>query len=413
MTRHRIGLAIAIAACALALSGASLKSSSIPFMWIGLIWAIAAFSVAALAPRAMKFPVSIAGAILLAVAFAELFYAYTGRPPIDRVVSPPVSQPDPLLGWRSKPSQVSHATLRVDGATIYDVTYTIDENGRRVAPPVNERDIKGCLLFFADSFVFGDGVNDDQTLPYRVGLKTHGRYRIVNYAVNGYGAEHMLAIIERGELATRYPCEPTHVLYAALPHHVHRAAGKGWSQRGPRYQINPGGALAYVGTTPEAGKPTNDPGMQAPFVRLLVDQRWKSRIYRAWSTKTDTETTTEKEIDLYFAIVREAYGKLRRRWPNAELHVISWDIHGHYANGQARFHRGVASVGATIHLIDDILPGYTKNPLKYGLHEFDLHPNAMALNMVASYLVDRLGLSAPDKGVSNASHDGLRQKSSP
>jgi hypothetical protein len=276
---------------------------------------------------------------------------------------------------------------------IFDVTYSIDAQGRRISPPDRGDRADGCVLFFVDSFVFGDGVSDHQTIPYQLGLKTDGRFHIVNLATSGYGAEHMLAIIERGELAAGQPCRPTHILYVALPHHVHRAAGKEWSIRGPRYRLRPSGALEYLGTNPKAEAEAQALRYQAlsPLQRRLLEQLSKSRIYRAWTKRP--EPTTEPEIELYFAIVRKAYRLFEHRWPQAELHVIGWDIHDFYANGQARFHSGIKTVGAKVHFIDDILPGYTRNPSRYGLHEFDLHPNPMAYEMVAAYLVDRLGLS--------------------
>jgi hypothetical protein len=342
----------------------------------------------------MQIAVSSVGSVFLALALGELYFAHTGRPPIERTLTPPEFQADPLLGWKPRPLQVTRAVTKVNGATVYDVTYSTDANGRRIAPSHLEGQSLGCLLFFADSFVFGDGVNDDETFPYLVGLKTRGRYRIVNFAANGYGAEHVLAVIERGDLATWQPCEPTHVLYAALPHHVHRAVGKDWSRRGPRYRVTPSGALEYQGTTPDAGKATVVSEDGSALGRRLMDQVWKSRIYLAWSTSP--ERTTESEIELYFAIVRKAYRLFKRRWPDAKFHLISWDIHDFYANGRARFHKGIKSVEATVHFIDDILPGYTKNPVKYGHHVSDLHPNAMAHEMVAAYLVERLELSTEE-----------------
>jgi hypothetical protein len=138
------------------------------------------------------------------------------------------------------------------------------------------------MFFFVDSFVFGDGVADRETLPYKVGLKTGGRFRIVNFGYSGYGAEHMLAIVERGEVALRPPCQPTNIVYVALPDHVYRAAGKNdYSVRGPRYRL---------------------------------------------------------------------------------------------------------SVGVPVHHIDEILPGYSSEPMRYSLHHADAHPNPTAHDLVASYL---------------------------
>ena len=221
---------------------------------------------------------------------------------------------------------------------------------------------------------------DDETFPYQVGLKSRGRFRVVNLAVNGYGAEHMLATMERDDLALA-PCEPTYIVYVAAPHHVLRAAGKVPELTyGPQYRLGPKGIPEYLGTKPP-------PPKWWRWRDRLHDQLSKSQIYRALP---DRIRTTEEDIELYFAIVREAFSRFKRRWPKAELYVIAWDLHDHHSNGQARFHQGLETVGAKVHFIDDILPGYTKDPTRYALHRHDLHPNPAAHEMVASYLIQKV-----------------------
>jgi hypothetical protein len=53
-----------------------------------------------------------------------------------------------------------------NGKTIYKYSYTIDKFGRRVTPVKNEKERNKAVLFFVDSFMFGQGVNDNETLPY-------------------------------------------------------------------------------------------------------------------------------------------------------------------------------------------------------------------------------------------------------
>ena len=46
--------------------------------------------------------------------------------------------------------------------------------------------------------MFGAGLNDTEAMPYQVGLKTNGDYRIYNFGVNAYGPHHMLSALEHG-----------------------------------------------------------------------------------------------------------------------------------------------------------------------------------------------------------------------
>lgn len=367
------------------LSVVALEFLPVPFLWIGLVWGVAALVVAAAAPRTLKLPIVLAACVPFAFALGELMFP----PVVDRTLSPLPFREDALLGWRLKPSQVSRALAKADGELIYDVTYSTDPAGLRVAPPDRGDQVEGCLLFFSDSFAFGEGVADDQTFPYQVGRQTDGRFRIVNLAVPGYGAEHMLAAIERGALATDPPCEPTHLFYVALPHHIHRAARKTtFSGAAPRYRLGPNGIPEYLGTNLGRSAGAVDGSSWREWLRPLTHRLCRSRICRALRDRP--LPTTEDDIALYFAIVRQAFRLFERRWPEAEIHVISWDIHSFLSNGQARFHDGLESIHAHVHFIDEILPGYTQDPTQYGIDQLDLHPNASSHRLVASYLSERV-----------------------
>ena len=361
----------------------ALKFFPVPYCWIGLTWAALGFAIAAKVSSFAQYPLMIAASVFLALALGEAFIAITGTglPDISISTAPFTDGPDPLLGWKLEESRVSRSIEKIGGAVIYDVSYSIDLLGHRISPPDRGDKVQGCVLFLADSFPFGMGVSDQETFPYQVGLKTHGRFRVVNLSVTGYGAEHMLATMERGDLAAHPPCKPTHIFYVALPSHVLRAAGKQtFSIYGPRYQLGPNGVPEYLGTQQR-------PPKWQRWRERLADQLSKSQIYRILPERAGT---TEGDVELYFAIVKEAFSRFEHQWPKAELHVIVWDLRDSYANGQARFHSGFETMRTQIHFIDDILPGYTKNPVRYQLHRFDRHPNPMAHEMVASYLAERV-----------------------
>jgi hypothetical protein len=382
---HRIAGAAATLLAAACLSAVALAFLPVPFSWIGLSWALAGLVLAALAPRVLRLPLTLAACVPFALGLGDLMFP----PIVERTELPSPFREDPLLGWTLNPSNVTHAPARVEGELIFDVAYSTDPAGFRVSPPDRGDQVEGCLLFFADSFTFGQGVSDDRTFPYQVGLQTNGRFHVVNLAVPGYGAQQMLASIERGALATNPPCEPTHIFYAALPHHILRAAQKtSFSESGPQYQLGRNGILEYVGTNPRPSVASADLTTWRGWHALLKGPLQKSRILRA--LKDRPAHTTEDDIKLYFAIVSQAFRLFEQRWPEAELHVISWDIHDFFSNGQERFHKGLEATGAEVHFIDEILPGYTHDLTKYGLHRLDLHPNALAHELVASYISEQV-----------------------
>ena len=384
---HRIAYSVATLLAAVCFSAVALQFFPVPFFWIGLAWALAGFVIAALGPRVLRLPITLAAWVPFALGLGELMLP----PIVEQSELPSPYREDALLGWRLNPSAVTRATAKIEGELIFDVAYSTDSAGFRVAPPDRSDQVEGCLLFFSDSFTFGQGVSDNQTFPYRVGLQTNGRFRVVNLAVPGYGAEQMLASIERGTLATDPPCAPTHIFYAALPHHIHRAAGKAsFSGSGPQYRLSPDGIPEYIGTNARPTADSADLATWQGWHALLKVPLQKSRILAQILQRYRLRTTEEDDIALYFAILRQAFRLLEGRWPEAERHVISWDIHSFFSNGQARFHKGLEAIRAEVHFIDDILPGYTRDPAQYGLHERDLHPNALAHEMVASYISERI-----------------------
>lgn len=76
----------------------------------------------------------------------------------------PLFVPDPVLAFRPLPDRQARATSVKNGRTIYDVTYTTDANGFRKLPPAPVSADAMPVLILGDSFAFGAGLADDQTL---------------------------------------------------------------------------------------------------------------------------------------------------------------------------------------------------------------------------------------------------------
>ncbi|MBX3501684.1 MAG: SGNH/GDSL hydrolase family protein [Alphaproteobacteria bacterium] len=165
--------------------------------------AAAAFALAILPIRPLARNVAISiGTILACLAVAEMaLYAAKGSHTGDasavvRHDPAPMFLPAPLVGWLPQASTTVRALSRQGDRTIYDALYTIDADRRRVVPASNPDG--EVVIFLGDSFVFGDGVNDDETLPQQVALATGGRFRIVNFGVSGHSASQALTRLENG-----------------------------------------------------------------------------------------------------------------------------------------------------------------------------------------------------------------------
>ena len=153
----------------------------------------------------------------------------------------------PVLGWGPESPGVYHH-VKYDARTwrtIFDVTYTIDENLTRkvisaaAGPPV---------AFFGDSISFGEGLPDAQTLPQALADVTEHSVRVLNFAYPGYGPQQFLRPLETGIFDELLGQHPRAFVYLTAPWHAERAAClAGYVLKAPRYEIAEGREPVYRG----------------------------------------------------------------------------------------------------------------------------------------------------------------------
>ncbi len=105
------------------------------------------------------------------------------------------------LGYGPVPNAIINSKKIKEGKVVYDVDYTIDKKGHRIASnsAINKK-FKKSVLFFGCSFTYGEGVKDNQSLPYVFNLKTNSKYNVANFGFSGYGVQQMLTILENDRL---------------------------------------------------------------------------------------------------------------------------------------------------------------------------------------------------------------------
>ena len=251
----------------------------------------------------------------------------------------------------------------------------------------------GTVLFFGCSFTFGDGLDDDETLPYQVGTQSGGRYRIFNFAFQAYGPNHMLALIEHDRVRRVVDTTPQHAFYVAIPGRVWRVAGRvAWGGHAPRYALNADGSVHLAGAFGN---------------RELLDQRLglkhgvrqlnKSAIWRRLGNGDDR--ISDDDLRLYFAVVRHSQELLAAQYPGIQFHIILWPYQDSpqqpyaYEKMLEEFRR----TGVSLYLVEDILPGFRSDRSPYILGSADHHPNALADRLLAQYVLTRvLGMHPSD-----------------
>src|SRR5262249_8155860 len=121
---------------------------------------------------------------------------------------------------------------------VFDVRYSIDKNGLRVAPDSLKQN-GPIAMFFGDSFTFGEGVSNDETLPNAFSILSG--MRVLNFGQIGYGPHHILRLLELDVPKKIITSAPRLMVYTAIEDHIGRAAGRAaWDRNGPLYEVQNG-----------------------------------------------------------------------------------------------------------------------------------------------------------------------------
>jgi hypothetical protein len=290
-------------------------------------------------------------------------------------------QVDELLGHKPRPHAQVDSIKKLGDEVVYEVVYSIDAYSRRVTPAENPEQRRQFILFFGDSFIFGEGVNDHETLPFYVSeLAPH--YRAYNYGLSGYGPQQMLAKLQSDDLAEEVPETEGIAIYVFIDAHVERAIGSmyvynAWGDQMPYYLVDWQGNLVRRGNF-TTGRP------------LL------STLYRALG---QSEIAQYYHINIPARLTRSHYGHtariiaaardaFRARYNSDEFYIVIYPDEGDY--------------------VEDMIPHFERFGLKYLNYDERLkldsaaglsiagdgHPTGKAHQIVAGWIVTDVGIGA-------------------
>ena len=260
------------------------------------------------------------------------------------------------VGFMALPNKHVTAVRKLDQRVIFDASYTTGPDGFRVVPKVENA--QRCVLFFGDSFTFGEGVNDDETTAAQIVAKSKGQVEVKNLAIGGWGPHQFLSGLQSGRFQKAITCKPTDAVYLFIPAHTARAAGRGkWDRFGPHFVVDDKGRVVRTGNFNTAGT------------------SWRELV--GFNRLTEAE-----EEDLAAAVLTEASRELQRLYPGIRFHVFTWD-----GVPEGVIQRLKAN-GLSVHTIRQIIPDYTDAYLI--APPFEFHPTPAAYQKVADYLLTLL-----------------------
>src|ERR1700683_2141885 len=245
------------------------------YFLVASAWAI---TIAVLSRReVLRSGALICSSVLFSMAVVETYTYYANRSQIIITRTKPVewrrNQADIDIGSRPVPNTTITFEEALAGRRIDKVTYRFGGSGLREIPT----SVQGGpyrVVFFGCSFMFGHGVEDDQTLPYYFVREARGTFEGFNFAGDGWGPHQMLREIETG-FVRRVAGTPDLAIYEAIPDHLRRVAGRAPWEDGPKYELCQSDEACYSG----------------PFHSVLYE------VGRYWLDKS----WTVKYFDDYFA----------------------------------------------------------------------------------------------------------------
>jgi hypothetical protein len=291
---------------------------------------------------------------------------------------------DAALGYRLAPSTVARHQRTENGRVAYDVTYRTDAFGRRLTPVRGDPARGAFLLFFGDSNTFGEGLEQDQTLPFYAG-ELAGAHRPYNYAAPGWGPGQMLELAKSGRIPREVDEPHGSAVYFFIPAHLGRVVGSsevasGWGRNFPHYRLDGTGGLVRRG----------DFAGGRPLTTLAYFFWSRSSLVSALGARLPPSYRDE-DYRLTAKILGEARDLLGRQ--------VSLDGFA-VALGQAlnepqrrvtlRMRAALAGEGVASLDYTDL---YDASDLRYSLSALDKHNSALANWTLAGELVRDLGLA--------------------
>jgi hypothetical protein len=200
-----------------------------------------------------------------------------------------------------------------DGSVYYDVTYTVDDFGRRVVPG-GGGPYSSYSIFVGDSFTYGDGVEDAETLPAAY-ARLHPDVHVYNYGFHGAGPYDVLARLETGDFAREVAETTGTVVYTFIDEHVLRTRDfiYGAAYRGKRivYEPDAEGRLVRCGTWTTC----------RPWRHRLMRMLSESRIVEMLHLELPP-ALTKSDFDRLAGAACRMDEVVRERLPGGELRVL-------------------------------------------------------------------------------------------
>lgn len=278
------------------------------------------------------------------------------------------------------PNKSVAITLKTpDGDLLYDVQYNFDSFGRRLTPNIPKASVAN--LYFGGSYVFGEGLDDNETLPWLLSEKFNS-LQSYNYAQRGYGPNNMLAMILEQNFNEQIPNDISEVnaYFFSYKFHAERYLGSirwvGQIRTNDPYFKMTDGKLRFLGNF------AND----RPIRTFIYWSLYHSKLVRL-TFRSFENFSSEKSVKLMCALVNTSAEKLKNkigiRFNN--FYFVESPFQGERWRGDY-YLKVKACLDSSIQYIKVFSPANFKT--KYLIDKkLEPHPNSFANEWLAEWLI--------------------------
>jgi hypothetical protein len=282
---------------------------------------------------------------------------------------------DSDLGFALPPGVVGEAREVTAGRVIYDVMYTIDANGHRRTDTSSDPGTDN-VLFMGDSFTFGVGLNDNETLPELFSEDTNRHYNVVNFGVAAYGLHQVVRALELGRPDPFLAQGKSYIVYTAIPDHARRAVSAyTWAVQGPAYRLGPDGVALYHGN------------LHSAAAGMVISTLSRSAFLAKYLLPGLLENPDMDAYSLYAGLAKRARQVAEEKY-HATFIMLFWDFN---VQAEPEVKAAFDAAGVAYIPVSRIIPDLLAQPQTYHIAPpIDMHPTAAANRLIAAYLAKRL-----------------------
>jgi hypothetical protein len=300
-------------------------------------------------------------------------------------------KPDSLMGFRFDPGRIKAVEYFENGDTIYNTWYTVladtNENGMRYPMRKGYKSEKEGkeTVFLGCSITFGEGLADEETLPYQYGKLTD--ISTVNHACNGLGIHQVYQLFR-----LKYARRDNHnrvFVYSFSSDHLLRAHGLySWNVAGPYFVLS-GDTLISKGPWYKFKRVKGHRLVQVvSFLGTFTFIR--DNLERIMSKKS-LKALTENDFAPYYLMLRQMAEIIQQS--GGKFIILNWDDKSR-ATGSKILDRDIAEKKINQELIHTgaiILPVPPVIDSRKEYHiAHDGHPSALANKVLAQYLAGHI-----------------------